>query len=216
MRGAVFPRPPARLDSEATVQALGRLGKVAEDSRIGVDELRARTDLLEGVVAYGNTSMDRNEWIVISDANDGRYLPFSLQVGPMKGVQLVTRGQIGVGYRLLSKGVWRVDALVEVWDTSFTGGDWADLDVVVFRPDGTEYERKRFNVRAIAEARVSLGGPHSFVVPDPGYEVFCMGRSGKWRRFMGGTLWSTFSVNKWDNGVTAQPPGTVPDGQAPE
>jgi len=205
MRNAVFPQVPQRLDYEATYEALQRLGGTVEDSRLGLADLRYRTDLLEGVVAYGNTSMSKNAFIM-----GEKWLPFNAQIGPLKGVRIVPWGN-GYGYELLSQGLWRVDVTVTVWNTIYTGDNWNDLDIAVFRPGAgvSEDHRKRFMARADENSRVTIHGVHSFVIPEPGYRVVAMGRTGRWRRYQGGTLWSTFSINKWDNNTTAMPPSEV-------
>lgn len=203
MRAAVLPQPPARLDVEATYEALRRLGGTVED-------VRTRTDVLEGVSAYANTSMSKNAFI-----QGEKWLPFSSPVGESKGVQLIPWNN-GAGYRLLSEGLWRVDVAVAVWDTIYTGDDWNDLDIVVFRPDGVEDHRKRFMIRAANTSRVTLTGCHSFTTLAPGYTIACLGRTGRWRHYQGGTLWSTFSINKWDNRTPAMPPAEVPDDPEPK
>lgn len=177
----------------------------------GVIDLEGRADVLEGVVAYGNMSMTRNEWII-----GDTWLPFGQQVGRMKGVTSVAIGSgMGRGFQVESEGLFRVDVVTHIWDTPFTGNDWNDLDIVVYRPDGVEHERKRYTEMCGNGDHNSIGGPHTFIAPSAGYRVFAQGRAGRWRRYMGGTLHSTFSINKWDAAVTSQAPGTVPDSPAP-
>ncbi|MFI2216513.1 hypothetical protein ACH47B_06470 [Rhodococcus sp. NPDC019627] len=223
---------PQRPDAEATWAELARFGTTAGDAYNtagsawdGVvehdgrlDGLEGRTDLLEGVVAYGNLSMDKNQWVIEGAGHPGRWMPYSQQVGPRKGVNLVTIGagnDMGNGFQLLSAGLWRVDVFTQVWDTPFTGNNWADLEIQVLTPTNSIYEVKRFTVDCPEGVHMTIGGPHSFVVPAMGYKVFAVGRAGRWRRFMGGTLYSTFSINKWDNDTYPQAPGTVPDSPAP-
>ncbi|WP_072689253.1 hypothetical protein [Rhodococcus marinonascens] len=178
-----------------------------------VNGLGGRTDLLEGVVAYGNAVMGKNQWLV----NSSVPLPFSLTIGPMKGVEQVTTGS-GSGFKMLSEGCWRVDVFTLVDGTPFTGSNDCELDIRVECPDGSEYETKRFVLELGSTApgfgtnqKGTIGGPHSFVVPDPDYRVFAIGRSSRWRRYMGGTLYSMFSINKWDTQVTDQAPSEVDD-----
>lgn len=188
------------------------------------ESLRDRTDLLESVVAYGNQVMGLNQWVVSE-----QFMPFDQQVGPRKGVNVVAKAgpgsNMGYGFQLQSAGLWRVDTYTLVSDTPFTGQNWADLEILVLRPDHTIYEVKRFteyiggnvgNDTTSGDSSIgTIGGCHSFVAPTSGYMVFVRGRAGRWRRYMGGTLYSQFSINKWDNGVTAQAPGTVGDSEAP-
>lgn len=219
---------PQRPDYEATWAELARFGTTAGDAYNvagsaydGVVDLESRTDLLEGVQGYGNLSAIRNQWVVADN-----YLPFQQQIGPKKGVNLVTIGSGSTsygGFQLITSGLWRVDAYSLVSDTPFGGANWADLEIEVRRPDHSVYERKRFTIITGAnESTVggtsaigTVGGCHSFVAPTAGYMVFVLGRAGRWRRYMGGTLYSTLSINKWDSNVTAQAPGTVGDSPYP-
>lgn len=216
---------PQRPDYEATYAQLSEVGATLGDSyNIGnaaydgvadhdvvldahgnrLNGLEGRTDLLEGVVAYGNLSATRNEWC--SPLNGYRpALQFGQQVGPMKGV-----GNMGNGAMLYSKGLWRVDCWVMGDHTTWGGDGWIAMDIEVRNSNNTLYEQKTFEFDA--PGRGSVGGCHSFVTPAPNYRIHAFVRSGRWRRFLGGTLYSTMSVNKWDNNTTNQAPGTVGDG----
>lgn len=208
---ATFPSPPPRLDAEATFEALQRLGTTVEDTRLLAGELDYRTDVLEGVQAYGSAVMSKNQWIL-----NGNYLPFDIQIGAPKGVTPFALGD-GAGYILHSAGLWRVDGYVLVGTHEFgrNGPNWCDLDIVVLRPDGSEYARRKFFTVMPENEERTLGGSHSFVVPGPGYRVILWGNTGRWRKYIGGALFSSFAVTKYGTEVAAAPPQQVPDSPAP-
>ncbi|MFC7450563.1 hypothetical protein [Rhodococcus daqingensis] len=189
-------------DLDAGRDQLRRFGSSVED-------LRGRTSLLEGVVAYGNVSMTRNEWVVGARP----ILRFGHQVGEMKGVSITPAGD---GLILESEGCWRVDCHSTAAGTGFTGDPWVDLDIEIHKPVGTPgdpiFDRKRYTAW-LGDGQASVGGPVSFVPPAPGYRVFAFAASARWRRMLGGTLYSQMSVNKWDNRTThGDAPSEVGDG----
>lgn len=213
MQRAVMPKPPARLDDEATYAAYRRFGDMTRDSKDGVDDLQYRTNLLEGVQAFGSAVMSKNRWIT-----GGQFLPFDIFVGELKGVSPSYRGEDGCGFTLHSAGLWRVDTylLIGTHEAIFSGANWCDLDVILYLPDGTEYGRKRFYQSLPEGTERTIGGTHPFIVPEPGCTVHAYGNTGRWRKYRGGSLFSSFSVTKYGLETSALPPETVPDSPAPE
>jgi len=175
------------------------------DTPVQIQSLQDRAQELEGVIGYGNVVMTRNEHIGLLDTRP--ILKFGGQIGRMKGVTIAPGGD---GLVLGSPGLWRADCIIYPDFTNFTGDPWVIMDLEVHYPQGGLYERKR--VRSEIGGGQSLVGMLSFTVPDPGYRVHVFVTSGRWRRFLGGTLWSMLSVNKWDTQITPMPPDEVPDG----
>lgn len=210
MRPPHFPPPAGGPDVEATFEALGRLGATVEDTRLLADNVNGRTSVLEGVQAFGQSVMSNNKWI-----QNGNYLPFRIFVGELKGVTPYYRGTDGCGFTMLSPGLWRVDAyvLIGTHEVIFTGGDWCDLDIILFDAAGNERQRKRFLEILPEGTERTIGGSHPFVVPEPGWSVIAYGNTGRWRKYRGGALFSSFAVTKYGHEVSALPPQTVPDSE---
>lgn len=204
-----FPQPLAsRPDEVDNLEYLRDFGQSFEDTRLGVLDLQRRTALLEGVSAYGNVVMTRNEWVV-----GGRsLLRFGQPISePMKNVSVLSGG---VGLKLELEGLWRLDCYTWAASTIYTGHAYAQIEVEVKAPasmGGTAFT-KPFKVDTDDG---SVGGAMSFVAEEPGYEIRVYAQTGRWRRMLGGTRYSYLSVNRWNPEKTNAGTPEVPDGPGP-
>lgn len=198
----VHPTPVARRPDEVdNLEYLREFGSMVEATRLGVEDLEKRTGNLEGVSAYGNVAMSRNEWVVSARPK----LLFNQLIGDPKGVSVLPDG----GLELLLDGLWRLDCYVWAASTPYTGAAWVNVDVEIRRADGSIYQTRPFK-EDVNDG--SLGGGYSFVTDGPGWQVRVFAESGRWRRILGGTKYSYLSVNRWN--PEKSNPGTpeVPDG----
>ena len=166
------------------------------EKEVEILDLQDRTQILEGITGYASFVMPVNRWLGI-DANDPgkRVLPFTQQVGPWVGVD--TGGGAGNGkVRLLSKGLWRVDAQTRARATTYTGGHKNYIQIIVLAPNGSIWSLKESETDTNENGYGTLKVDHTFVVPAAGYFVTTNVYSDRWRWFLGGTKYSSFSLVK--------------------
>lgn len=171
-----------------------------------------RLDLLEGVSGYCNLFMGKN-WRVKGGSRVT--LPFDTQLGPAKGAT----PEAG-GIRLGGKGLWRADCHVSFYPAPsnwFTGAGAVSLQVFlqVSTLAGVRYTEHEFDIVITQHGAETAAFSHTFVIPtDDAYRVIVQVQHPKdWHWVYGGTLRSSLSVNKWDNGTSnAVVLPTAPDG----
>lgn len=201
-----LPKPLVRRPDEIdNLEYLREFGQSVESTRLDVADLQRRTALLEGVSAYGNVVMTRNEWVV----NGRPLLRFGQPISePMKNVSVLSGG---VGLKLELEGLWRLDCYTWAASTIYTGHPFAQIEVEIKTPAsmGGSTFTKPFKVDTDDG---SVGGAMSFVAEEPGYEIRVYAQTGRWRRMLGGTRYSYLSVNRWNPEKTTAGTPEVPDG----
>lgn len=180
-------------------------GEAVKDTRDGMLDLAGRTDLLEGVrgfcMAYQSLNVNA-QWNL---GTNTREMPFDKRYGPSLGAEIY-----GSGIRLNEAGAWRIDAMVRANDTSFTGGDGALMDLIVYRPNGSEFLRRRYDAWP-GQGIESIYGGSPIVVEEPGYYIRVETWTGRWRWWSGGTLYTFLSAVKYDNRPINPGDQKVPD-----
>ncbi|MGY1896208.1 hypothetical protein [Nocardia gipuzkoensis] len=170
-----------------------------------------RLDLLEGVVGYCSLWMSKN-WQL---AGGGfRRLPFDSQLGPRKGTELAQDG-----IKLLSKGLWRIDAHV-TWYAAPSGWGQSNTPaatkiVVIYADTGTVYSEKEHDGVITPYGAETSAFSHTLVIPDDGAFIVQVhaGHPKDFHSVYGGTVHSALSVNKWDSGTSNNVLApTVPNG----
>ncbi|GAB4584393.1 hypothetical protein [Nocardia sp. IFM 10818] len=192
-----------------------KLAALAEKVKDGQREMKDRLDLLEGVSGYMSLFMGNN-WKITGRKDC--LLPFDQQLGPAKGVEMYQGG-----VKFLSKGLWRADTHV-TWGQApsgwFSGGPVnATVTLAVYRITGGEkvlYTAHAFDLVITTQGPETAAFSHTFVIPaDNAYsaEVAVYHQKDDTATIFGGTLRSSFSVNRWDVGTeNAVVKPTVPDG----
>lgn len=194
-----------------TYDELIQLSNAVEEGQL---ELGGRVDLLEAVAGYGSCFMGKNWEIPGSTIYT---LPFDTQLGPSKDVLFEQNG-----IKVLTKGLWRADAMVTLFPPPpnwFSGASAVGVTfyLSVYSADGAAlYSEKQHNAVANSYGAESASWSHTFVVPeDDEYVVKVrMGHpQSSAAKVYGGTMRSALSVNKWDVGTAnAVVAPTVPDG----
>lgn len=166
------------------------------EKEVEILDLQDRTQILEGITGYASFVMPINWFLGLDQNNPGkRTLPFTRQVGPWVGVD--QGGGAGSGVvRLLSKGLWRVDAQTRVRDTIYTGAQKCYIQILVLDPSGAVFSLKESELDTDVDGYGTLKVDHTFVVPAAGYFVLAHVYSARWRWFMGGTKYSSLSLVK--------------------
>ncbi|WP_458681963.1 hypothetical protein [Prescottella equi] len=197
-----LPKPLTRRpDQIDNLEYLREFGETFED-------LRRRTALLEGVSAYGNVAMTRNEWVV-----GGRpLLRFGEWIGDPKNVSLLPDG---AGLLLGMEGLWRLDCYTWAASTIYTGHAFAQIEVEIKLPASMGGGIKFTKPFKVDTDDGSVGGAYSFIAEEPGYEIRVYAQTGRWRRMLGGTRYSYLSVNRWNPEKVNTGSETVPDGPDP-
>lgn len=193
------------------------LGRI-QSRGVLINNLQSTTQKLEGIIGYGAWVMSANHYINIVTAPADRVPQFDAQQGPAVGVELYTDPLLGNRKitRLKSRGLWEIKAQTCARRTSYTGDDKVYLDIVVRRPNGSEYYRRASSAvadRDTGDGEVAIKGDLFIVVPDPNYTVHVELWTGRWRWFYGGSLWSGLSVLKHSSEVENE--GTVDPGTPP-
>ncbi|MGW8538827.1 hypothetical protein ACWGK5_32400 [Rhodococcus qingshengii] len=173
------------------------------DIRDGQLDYNSRVDLLEGVRGYGAAYMTSNPAVVAGATR----MPFSGQLGPLKGVQVLAGG----GLLLESEGLWQISATTLAKSTVFGGGDETVMYLSVRKPGGGVIFSEIPDVKRPGGARLTHHVTAPFVIPEPNYEVHVWVTSAKWRNFAGGTWYSRLSAIKHDNRVVATGTPEFPD-----
>ncbi|WP_407107876.1 hypothetical protein [Rhodococcus aetherivorans] len=176
------------------------LADLANQVRDGQLDMNDRLDLLESVAGYCQLFMSKN-WRV----KGGSYitLPFDAQIGPNKGA---VPHQNGI--RLSKKGLWRVAAHVSFYPPPanwFTGASAVGIDVVisVVTTTGVVYSEEAYPLVVTSLGSETAAFAHTLVVPtDEQYVATVKVKHPKdWAWIYGGTLRSSLTANKWDNGT---------------
>lgn len=181
-------------------------GEQVKQTNDGMLDLANRTDLLEGVrgfcMAYQTFNVNA-EWGLLG--GNTRLMPFRGSYGPTKGAHIE-----GDGITLDEPGAWRIDSMVRANNTGYGGGDGTLMDILVYRPDGSEYVRRRFNAWT-GQGKESIYGGFPLVVDGPGYYIRVETWTSRWRWWAGGTMYTFLSAVKYDNRSINPGESTVPD-----
>ncbi len=173
------------------------LADTAEETRDEQLDLNERMDLLEGVNGYCNLFMSAN-WLVAQ--NQLLALPFDTQLGPNVGAEPHDGGIL-----LLTRGLWRADALITC-DKMTSSNFRAEIYIsVVSASSGEVYSESRYDIVLTPSGSESAAFSKTFVIAvDEAYIVKVRIRHNRTARLRvyGGTLRSALSVNKWSNNVT--------------
>lgn len=201
----IHPRPMTRRpDRVDNLTYLREFGQSVEETRLATLDLQRRTAVLEGVSAYAEVAMTRNEWVV-----GGRpLLRFGELVSQPKNVSVLSDG---AGIRLELAGLWRMDCYTWAASTIYTGHAFAQIEIDVKTPPilGGTVSTKVFKTDTDDG---TVGGAMTLVALEPGYEIRVYARTGRWRRMLGGTRYSSLWVNRWNPEGTGGGTPTVPDG----
>jgi hypothetical protein len=199
---------------KARDEAVDLIAGQVRDSQIA---LEGRVDLLEGVQGYCSMYLGNN-WNITG--NKRITLPFNTQLGPRKGVELVT----GNSLQLLSKGLWRCDAHVSFMPPSPTwlGSSTVNIEVYIkvyalsSGVTGSAYSETRYDIAVNSVGPETAAFSKTFVIPTDNLYGVCVQvyqPKSTLIGLYGGTLRSALSVNKWDNGtINGAPLDTVIDG----
>lgn len=160
------------------------IGEAAREITDGQTHLQDRMDLISALLDYGSAYIPEGRHL-----NGALTLPFTQQLGPMRGVRLK-----GNGIELLSPGLWDIRALVTRSFALTLAVNGMRTDVLVKRPDGSTYSiqsHKNHNSEVSTATVIT-----SVVVPEPGYyvEVYSYGVIG--RGVVGGPRWSRLTVQR--------------------
>lgn len=157
-----------------------------------IGDLQDKTQQLEGVIGYGCRYMSSSPGVNTSPAT----MPFDTQVGPVVGCELMSGGKT----KLLSKGLWRFEAqVVFKWAKFAPPGCF--MDIVIRKPDGSEFTRLK--AKAASDEEVTVTNVMPVVVPSAGYtaevQAWTSGipiLGGSWRSIGGGFTTTRFSCFK--------------------
>lgn len=200
--------------------AMGRI----QSRGVLINNLQSTTQKLEGIIGYGSWVASQNKFIGIINNAPDRVMEFDAQQGPIVGVELYTDPLFANRkiVRLKSEGLWELKAQTCARRTGYTGSDKVYLDIVVRRPDGSEFYRRASSALAhkddgginpVGDGEIAIKGDLFVVVPTPGYTVHVELWTGRWRWFYGGSLWSGLSVLKHSSEVEHE--GTIDPGTPP-
>ncbi|OMQ08324.1 hypothetical protein BXT90_05465 [Corynebacterium amycolatum] len=138
--------------------------KVAEAFEDGQTALKNRLDLLSPLLDYGSAYMDAQGGFLQFGNNHGT-MPFTNQIGPMRGCELHDNG-----IRLLAAGLWDIRCQMAYGNNALgVGNGTVEWFIRVYRPDGALFSEQiglEANVWTKTSTIVS-----SVVVPEPGYTV---------------------------------------------
>lgn len=163
----------------------------------GQEALEDEIELLSPLLDYGSVCMPAGQ------PHQGQgMLPFSRQIGPMRGVEIV-HAQGGSGLRFLDKGLWEINLHVTASWVAVADG-LIEIQANVYPPGGGGVYSTQSSIlnpmrlEAIAVAFTSEQ-THTIsmtvVVPEPGYYVLARAaRCAITRNFLGGPAWSRMTV----------------------
>ncbi|CAB0551385.1 hypothetical protein D9B85_05675 [Corynebacterium diphtheriae] len=135
------------------------LGKAVKEGQL---ELNNRVDLLSPIQDYGSVYIPSGD----RELKGAQTLPFTAQIGPMKGCK-----QYKYGILLLDKGLWDIRAQVtSSWVRTLTLGQ-QDVPIVlkVYAPNGELFSSQRSNSNTAGINTQTIVS--SVVVPEAGYYV---------------------------------------------
>lgn len=199
------------------------LGRI-QSRGVLINNLQSTTQKLEGIIGYGSWVASQNKFIGIINNAPDRVMEFDAQQGPIVGVELYTDPLFANRkiVRLKSEGLWEIKAQTCARRTGYTGNDKVYLDIVVRRPDGSEFYRRASSAVAnkdeggltpVGDGEVAIKGDLFVVVPKADYTVHVEMWTGRWRWFYGGSVWSGLSVLKHSSEVEHE--GTIDPGTPP-
>ncbi|WP_052062106.1 hypothetical protein [Rhodococcoides fascians] len=199
VRRAVELPIPQSVDRESSEQALRRFGYMMQETyetgqrtAIEQEELNGRQDLLSPLLDYGSVYMNGATAVA-----GPMTLPFSNQVGPMRGCE-----RSGSRIRLLDRGLWDIRCQVwlnEVPAPGLTGV--VNWEVRVLRPDLSVYSvqaQTNETQRPYSQTAVA-----SVVVPEAGYFVEAyLSFIASFRSMRGGVNFNRLTVQHISRDVT--------------
>lgn len=157
-----------------------------------VDDLQDETQKLLGVIGYGC-------WYAESDITDfvsASKVDFDQQIGPAVGCSNSGSGTV----TLESKGLWRIDALINV-DSRIFGDSNVQMEIRVYQPDGTTLHSSKL-WRGIDDGRITMQNIMSVVVPTSGYKVEVWVLAGTVRLMRSGINYNGLNVTKVSDETT--------------
>lgn len=180
-------------------------GEQVKQTNDGMLSLATRTDFLEGVRGFCMAYQTLNINTAWSLAENVRQMPFNGAYGPAKGAHIE-----GNGITLDEAGAWRIDSIVRANSTDFTGSDGTLMDIIVYKPNGTEYVRHRFDSWTGTGVESIYGG-FPIVIDEAGYYIRVETWTGRWRWWTGGTMYTFLSAVKYDNRAINMGQSAVPN-----
>lgn len=135
------------------------LGKAVKEGQL---ELNNRVDLLSPIQDYGSVYIPSGD----SELKGAQILPFTAQIGPMKGCK-----QYKNGIMLLDKGLWDIRAQVtSSWVRTLTLAQ-QDVPIVlkIYTPNGELFSSQRSNSNTAGVNTQTIVS--SVVVPEAGYYI---------------------------------------------
>lgn len=163
--------------------------EVADEALVSA---QATEQQLAGIIGYGCRYMASSPGVTTAP----KVMPFDSPIGPVLGVESLAGGR----YRLLSKGLWRMEAQV-MFESAPLAPPMCYMDITVRNPSGGEYARLRAQVSN--DARTTVTNVMPVVVPAAGYTVEVQAWTssipllgGNWRTVGGGYSNTRFSVFK--------------------
>lgn len=165
VRRAVQLPIPQGVDQSAAEQSLRQLGYMLNESyetgqrlEVNQEDLNNRADLLSPLLDYGSAYM-----AALNPSRSGQTLPFSNQIGPMRGCRLE-----GGRIILESAGLWDVRAQLFFDRVAvLTGAIWWEIRVL--RPDNSVYSFVQAQMDDTEP--VTMTNVASVVIPQAGYKV---------------------------------------------
>lgn len=157
-----------------------RAGEAARDGQVDINN---RVDLLSPLLDYGSLSTPPGKGDALN--GDGR-VPFTYQIGPMRGVTPVD-GML----RLDDKGLWDIRCMVTANWFFFAGELIVHLRVL--EPDGeTVYSEQGHYTSSTSIQTKTLVS--SVVIPEPGYFAEVQVKAADGRGWMTGPQWTRLSA----------------------
>lgn len=162
------------------------ISKAMKPIRDGQQALSSQIELLSALLDYGSAFVPVEAKIKRSEI-----IPFTQQLGPMRGVRLK-----GNGLELVEPGLWDIRTSVtraSVYDDGTYYGE-VYCDVYVKRPDGSTYSVQSGHIKSVGTTTITV--ITSVVVPEANYYVEVFGGVKGLRRVIGGPQWSRLTVQR--------------------
>lgn len=154
------------------------VGEAAQQIRDGQLDLNGRVDLLSPIQDYGSVFMPAGREI-----KGPRTLPFTEQLGPMRGCS-----KSSMGIRLDDIGLWDIRAQITVSWVRIVTSD-VNWRVIVYRPNGTIYSQQLSSLSGNGNMTGTIVS--SVVIDTPGcYVEVKMDYIGTGRGILGGPGWT--------------------------
>lgn len=168
------------------------IGRAAQEIRDGQQDIAHRVDLIDSVLNYGTSFIKANKNI-----SGSQVLPFTEQLGPMKGVEVGGNGLV-----LRNKGLWDLRAQVTVSFTASILFQGVGVIMEIKKPSGEIYSTLRNQVSSSEITSLTLVG--SVVVPDPNYTVTLRVDQVIGRGVLGGPTWSRLTAQQISNEMSGR------------